>query len=59
MKKPPVIAWDSADEMHKIEQGVQRLVRNINNLRDEKRDYKDLTDGKRIDDEDGEYAAAA
>ncbi|MDP4236205.1 MAG: hypothetical protein Q8919_07160 [Bacteroidota bacterium] len=43
VKKLPVIAWDSPDEMHTIEQGVQRLVRDINELPGERRDYGNRT----------------
>jgi hypothetical protein len=32
VKKPPVIAWESHDEMVRAEQGVQQLLKNINSL---------------------------
>ncbi|HYM21033.1 MAG TPA: hypothetical protein VEW28_08520 [Candidatus Kapabacteria bacterium] len=56
VKKPPVIAWESADEMHTIEQGVQRLVRNINELADHQCTSDE--DARQIENDDGDYGVA-
>jgi hypothetical protein len=32
VKKPPVLVWESSEELHKAEEGVRQLLRNINTL---------------------------